>query len=398
MTRRILVTDGDQRAALALVRSYGRAGADVYVAGSSRRTLASASRYCRESAGVPSALEDPAGFQEAVRRLVGRWKIEVLVPVTDAALLALLGVRDSFPCLLPFPPLDRVRNVGDKAAVLAAAREAGIAVPDQRVVESAGQVDPAGLQALRYPVVIKPARSVADASGRREKHGVGYASDLPELLQRLGSLPPSAFPVLLQQRVVGPGVGIFLLLWQGRVVARFSHRRIREKPPSGGVSVYRESIPADPDLVARSVALLEAFRWEGVAMVEYKLDGSTGTPYLMEINGRFWGSLQLAVDAGVDFPVLLLQAALGENPPPVASGRTGVRSRWWWGDVDQLLARLFRSRRTLALPPGAPGRLRSLLDFLVVWRPGDRSEVFRWSDPGPFLRETAAWFRALGGS
>ena len=82
--------------------------------------------------------------------------------------------------------------------------------------------------------------------------------------------------------------------------AVFAHRRLREKPPSGGVSVYRESVAPDPSLVARAAALLAGLGWRGVAMVEMKTDARTGTPYLMEVNGRFWGSLQLAVDAGVD--------------------------------------------------------------------------------------------------
>jgi len=113
----------------------------------------------------------------------------------------------------------------------------------------------------------------------------------------------------------------------------------------------------------------------------------------MEINGRFWGSLQLAVDAGVDFPALLLALACGERPAPVTRYRTGVRSRWWWGDLDHLLARLLHSDRELALPPDAPGRGRAVLDFLALWRRGDRNEVFRWSDPRPAWRETLNWFR-----
>ena len=128
-------------------------------------------------------------------------------------------------------------------------------------------------------------------------------------------------------------------------------------------------------------------------MVEYKVDAGTGTPYLMEVNGRFWGSLQLAVDAGVDFPALLLEAAVEGSVRPVAGYRTGVRSRWWWGDVDQLIARLRPSSADLALPPDAPSRMRSLLDFLVVWRPGDRNEILRIADPGPFARETLNWVR-----
>ena len=145
--------------------------------------------------------------------------------------------------------------------------------------------------------------------------------------------------------------------------ASFAHRRLREKPPSGGVSVYRESIAADPALVERSRRLLEHFGWQGVAMVEYKVDERTGTPMLMEINGRFWGSLQLAVDAGVDFPRLLIECAEGRLPRRRRLYAVGTRLRWWWGDVDQLLLRLRRSSEQLGLPAGvagqAPGRWRS---------------------------------------
>jgi predicted ATP-grasp superfamily ATP-dependent carboligase len=180
-------------------------------------------------------------------------------------------------------------------------------------------------------------------------------------------------------------------MWDDAPLAVFAHRRLREKPPAGGVSVYRESIPADPVLVQSSVALLQHFQWRGVAMVEYKVDESSGTPYLMEINGRFWGSLQLAIDAGVDFPTLLVRAAAGEHVASVTSYRVGVRSRWWWGDVDHLLARLRHSPRTLALPPGAPGRFRTFLQFMRLWSPPDRNEILRARDPVPFLHETLEW-------
>ena len=125
-------------------------------------------------------------------------------------------------------------------------------------------------------------------------------------------------------------------------------------------------------------------------MVEFKQDEGTGRFYLMEVNGRFWGSLQLAIDAGVDFPKLLVAAATGGLPAPALDYRIGVRSRWWWGDVDHLLARL-RSRRSVLPADMEMGRLRAVLDFLKLWRPGDRSEVLRLSDPVPFARECVGW-------
>lgn len=392
--RTVLVTDGEQRAALAVVRSLGRAGHRVLVASERARSLAGASRHARGEWRVASALHEPDIFVRDIAALIERERVDVVLPIAEPALLALLAARPKLHgACLPFVDAERFGRICDKAVVLEAARALGIASPAQRVVPTASAVGALLDDLPPFPVVLKPARSVGEHEGRRAKLSVVHAATPDELRASIGRLGAAAFPLLVQQRIVGPGVGIFLLLWSGELLARFAHRRIREKPPSGGVSVYRESIAPPSDLVRRSRALLEHFGWQGVAMIEYKVDASSGTPYLMEINGRFWGSLQLAMDAGVDFPRLLLAAACGEPVAPVLEYRAGVRSRWWWGDVDHLVARLRRSPAALALPPGAPGRGRALLDFLTLWRPGDRNEILRVSDPAPFVRESLDWVR-----
>jgi predicted ATP-grasp superfamily ATP-dependent carboligase len=324
-----------------------------------------------------------------VRELIRAWQIDVVLPLTEAAMLALLPERESLGADLPCASAESFRRISDKGLLLETAREVGISVPEQRTIAGPAPESWAGLETMGFPLVLKPSRSVAGGM----KLSVQHAADATELESARRRLPAEAYPLLTQRRIVGPGVGIFLLVWNGEMRAVFSHRRLREKPPAGGVSVYRESIAAEPGLVAKSRALLERFDWRGVAMVEYKVDEATGTPYLMEINGRFWGSLQLAVDAGVNFPALLVALARGESPPKMDRYRTGIRSRWWLGDVDHLLARLRKTDAELALPPGSPGRVRAILDFLTLWRPGDVSEVFRWSDPAPGLYELWAWFQ-----
>ena len=130
-------------------------------------------------------------------------------------------------------------------------------------------------------------------------------------------------------------------------------------------------------------------------MVEFKEDAATGTPYLMEVNGRFWGSLQLACDAGIDFPGVLVGLALGEEVDVARSYRIGIRSRWLWGDVDHFLWMFRNSAERRSLPPYLPGRLGTLLRLLILWRPRDRFEVLRFCDPKPFFRESVEWVRSI---
>ena len=294
---------------------------------------------------------------------------------------------------IPAAAPEKFRAISDKQRVLDAASARGLAVPRQVVLRNPRDAEHLDQSTLQFPLVLKPSRSVAASDDRQLKLGVVHCRDSEALTAELTKLPATAYPLLLQQRIVGPGVGVFLLMWDGEVIATFSHRRIREKPPAGGVSVYRESVLADPTLVEKSRQLLDHFEWQGVAMVEFKLDEATGTPYIMEINGRFWGSLQLAIDAGVDFPSLLIARALGQNASAAPDYKIGIRSKWEWGEVDHFLARLRRNDKELSLPPGFPGRLSSVLRLLVPWRPGDRFEVLRLSDPAPFLRESAQYFR-----
>ena len=391
--RVVLVTDGEQRAALATVRSLAAAGHTVIVVSSRARCISGASRSASRHFRVPSALADPCGFLDAVEEIVRGSSVDVVLPIAEQSLLPILGARHRFArALIPFVDLERFKNISNKAALLAAARSIGIAIPEQQILISRDQASAFNVDAVRFPVVLKPAHSVAESGGMRIKLGVSHAADAAEFARRVAAYPEAAYPLLVQRRIVGPGIGVFLLIWNGVTVAEHGHRRIREDPPSGGVSVYREAVIADPSLVEQSRALLDQFAWQGVAMVEYKVEAATGIPYLMEVNGRLWGSLQLALDAGVDFPALLVQCALENSPSKqLVRTRPGVRSRWEWGEFRHLLARLRRSPEALALPPGAPSRLRVMLDFFS-WHRVDRLEVFRWNDPGPFMREALDQF------
>jgi CelD/BcsL family acetyltransferase involved in cellulose biosynthesis/predicted ATP-grasp superfamily ATP-dependent carboligase len=360
---RVFVTDGENRAALAVTRSLGRAGHHVIVGEKHTPSLAHTSRYCSERVVYPDPVASSDAFVDRMAALVRQCRVDVILPVADITTFLVTRERERFaPSAVPFADADVVERAANKVELMHTAMRLGVPVPRMVVVHDAEAIPE---HDLGYPVVIKPRQSRVRTPAGWVSSSVSYAATREDLARDLASRPPHHFPLMLQERIVGPGVGVFACYHEGKPVALFSHRRLRERPPWGGVSVLSESIPLSPRAKQYALALLDELKWSGVAMVEFKIDSRDDEPKLMEINGRFWGSLQLAIDAGVDFPGLLVQSAAAGPIAPQAPYRIGVQSRWLWGDIDSLLLSLFAKRRPARKTDANPGE--AVLDFLKLW-------------------------------
>jgi predicted ATP-grasp superfamily ATP-dependent carboligase len=394
----VLVTDGDQRSALAVTRALGRRGVSVIVGEESDHCLAASSRYCTRRITYPSPYREPDAFDRFISRLVIRERLDVVMPVTDVTTYAIARNQDALRAYagLAVPPFDAFERLTDKASLLRRAQKCGIPTPVTHVVDGIG-----GLRSIQdqvtFPAVVKPTRSripTSDGWLPARVHYVATQAELRRLYRETNYL--ASYPSLIQERIVGRGMGVFVLCDRGSVRTSFQHLRVRERPPSGGVSVLSESQPVDPVLGQQAARLLEPLGWHGVAMLEYKENQRTGIPVLMEVNGRFWGSLQLAIDAGVDFPYLSCQLALGHRLDLPSSYRVGQRTRWWLGDLDHLLLRVFdRDHGTLDAPPS---KLRAALTFVQATATGVRNELVRVDDPLPACREFWYYAQDLAGA
>lgn len=393
---RILVTDGDARATLAVVRALGRSGHYVAVGERQSPALAQSSRYCRERLTYPDPFENGPAFVSWLLSEVQRLGIDVVLPVSDVATALVADHRAEFEriCRVPLPPRGALLRAADKADVMRLAETLGVPIPRTFFLEEPAQIE-AAAAALTFPVVVKPRRSRVRTEEGWKACSVTYAADLADLRAKVRAWPAAAYPLLLQEKIPGPGLGVFLCIHDGATVAAFSHRRLREKPPSGGVSVLSESVAMRPDLKEYAERLLTALEWNGVAMVEFKLDERDNVPKLMEINGRFWGSLQLAIDAGVDFPSILVDSLTrGGSVAAAPAYRVGVRSRWFWGDVDSLLTTLFGNRQAANFPTPRT-KLARVAGFLNFWGKDLHYENPRLGDLGPWRHETVRWVRHL---
>lgn len=388
-----LVLDADSRSALASVRSLGRHGVPVWTADSGPESLAGHSRHAQGYHRLPSPFEAPGEYPEAVQALATRLGAEVVIPMTDASVM-LLARPGAAPPDTPGPRIaaparEAYLALSDKGQLVMRAQSLGIPVPKTLIARTPDELRAAAAE-LGFPCVLKPARSRLVLEGRILGTQVSLARDSQAVDEVIASPWFPATACLVQRFIPGRGAGLFALCDGEQPVAWFAHRRLREKPPSGGVSVLCESVAIDPVLQKLSGQLLRATPMLGPAMVEYRVDDN-GRPWLMEVNARFWGSLQLAVDAGVDFPWLLYRLCRGEPVSGPDHYTEGLRLRWELGDLDHLLLQL-RGKGTAR---GVGARIESVLRFLGVTGPGSQAEVRRADDRAPFRYELRAWFRQL---
>lgn len=404
----VLVLDADARSALAAVRSLGRQGLEVHTADSGPESLAGHSRYSGAYHVLPPPTTAPDEYLDAVRELAAAVTAEVVFPMTDVSVMLLQGAdRPDGPThadgptdadgppqnapLIAAAPRAAYLAMSDKAELMRRALDLGVPVPDSIEARSAAELR-AAADELGYPCVLKPARSRVRVGGRILGTSVQVAGNAADI-DRFADNPWLGETACLAQRFIpGRGAGVFALYGPDGPVAWFAHQRLREKPPRGGVSVLSESAAVDPGLRELSARLLGDAGWFGPAMVEYRVDPE-GRPWLMEVNGRFWGSLQLAIDAGVDFPWLLYRLCRGEPVAGPASYEVGTRLRWLLGDLDHLLLQL-RGKGTAET---SGQKLAALGHFFRFFDRRCRPEIRRREDPGPSGYEWRRWIQALRG-
>jgi predicted ATP-grasp superfamily ATP-dependent carboligase len=316
----VLITDEHYKHTLGIVRHLGQQGANVSVVASSKDSLVCRSRYCREVVLSPKPTVD--AFVATTIEAVRRRNYDLVIPVSYPMTLALARQREQ---LLPYTHLELTSATAIEQAankLLTAELAKGIGVPVPKIFHSScfGELN-GQLNDLTFPVVLKPGK---ESPGRSR---VRYANNIQELQELFRQNRSTSEPLLLQEFIPGYGCGFFATYQEGTCKRIFMHRRVREYPATGGVSSCAESF-YDAKLEDYGRRMLDALNWHGVAMVEFRHDSRDGEFKLMEINPKFWGSLDLALAAGADFPSDLCHMALGRTLPFSGDYDRNLRFQW----------------------------------------------------------------------
>lgn len=375
---------------LAIVRELGRAGVRVVAITTDAGSVGAASRHVDRVVCVTTLRS--ADTVRAVNEIAARHGRCSLITVSEANLHWLLQVQGDFDAAVrpALPPAAAFAVATDKDRTLRVAAGLGIDVPVTAQPLSFDELAAIAAR-FRYPAVLKWGTAGGhDLAALLDRYGLEhlkaeYVYSADELLAVGRRYAPLGCYPLIQEYCAGQGFGQFFFMHGGAAVRRFQHVRVAEWPPEGGFSSVCDAVPLSEHarLQERSIALLQAIGWDGVAMVEYRVDLARGRAVLMEINGRFWGSFPLAYHAGAGFALFAHRAALGlplDNlPPPLAP----LRCRMVATELKRLLRLVFRpglvADRQFPIRPWRE-TLRFVADF---FRPRVRYYVWSWDDPRP---------------
>lgn len=373
---KVLLVGNNQYGVLAAARGLRAAGYAPWLALDNPDTYVGRSRMVAGTVGVPSPETESEDFVQALADAAARLSVSAVLPSAESHFLALAGREDDFGGVaFGVPSPKTVQWATDKVLLDRLAAEAGLQTPPtMRVARDHNKL----AKNLDFPVIVKPFRSrMRDLDGAVTAHYAQLVST-GQLEEVLENLPGGEG--LVQPFISGRLVSIAGVSWQGELVCAMHQASARIWPMPVGVSSFAETIPPDEDLEERVGYLIRAISWSGIFQAQF-IRSSSGEHYLIDFNPRVYGSLALAIAAGLNLPGIWTDLLLGRRPD-IRGYRVGVRFRQEEKDVRALARLLLTSH----------GDVWSVLRGYLPHRHTTHA-IFALDDPMPLLVSLRKMFR-----
>lgn len=365
--RVLIIGPPDSRGALAAVRALGPAGWEVGYGTPERDNLVTRSRWLDRWFALPWPQQGLPAFQAALDKAVYLGRYEAVFAAGDDWLVGLDAARDRLAARVPYAPSASLRAGLDKLELARLADQAGLRAP--LTVEATDEA----LRRWKGPAVVKPRDHWLPGPADPPQHLMAeVVPDNAAAARRVAQIRAAGAAALLQERLSGPLLALTTLADDGaRPVARLQQVVERTWPSPAGISVRARTVPVDPNLAAGADALLQRLDWFGMAQLQFVVTESG--PVLIDLNPRFYGSLALALEAGLNLPLLWARMATGRPVPERGDARIGARYSWLEGDL-----RRARAERRGGLFPDMASSLR--------WSWGAGHSITSLRDPVPAAR------------
>ncbi len=368
----VLLTNGWDRIAYNILRALSKENLRVAFGSDNYLGMGYYSKYASEKFIHHNYKRSEEKFINDILNAIEVYKPTVFIPTGEEIfavsrnydLLSKTGIK------IPVSDIRTLESLNNKIFSFKIAESAGIPVPHTIIPSDITDIENF-IKTNGLPVIIK--RGWSRASQGVFKVDKMNIANINKIIQR-ENLEYGKF--IVQKFVEGSTYGVSLLMNNGNLRAFFTHKRLREKSVKGGPSTLRVGIRNEL-LENYALKLLKSINFHGVAMVEFKYNENTGDAWFIECNPRFWGSVGLAINSGVNFPYLLYRMAVEGDVEPVLSYKAGVSAKWLLGDIVVKTKSIFSPN--------------SLKHKKMVSKKADYLDDFYKDDPLPFF----AWIYLL---
>lgn len=365
-------------AGLGAIRNLGRASVPVIGLDPDPGHAGFASRYCTAKV-CPHPVHEPDHLVEYLLR-EGRQLAEpgILSPASDAFALFVSRYRNELREYFRFnlPPPEVMEASVDKRKLYELAGQSGLCHATTFYPEHLDDVHRIKDE-LDYPVYIKPYFSHL-WQVRFPDLGKGMKVLSPqELVSSFERIIPTGIQAMVQSIIVGPATNVrtvyMYVTKDGDLFAALTTRKIRQWPEDLGWGSMAESFH-DPEVAELGTRFFHDINYRGFGTIEFKRDDRDGQLKVTDLNPRWVKPINLAIDSGIDFPLIHYLDLAGQTPAPPGPFKEGVR----WLDIRRDVPSSRRSWQSGQLSPWAWAR---------SWIGVRSFAALALDDLGPFFRE-----------
>ena len=344
MTSTVLITNYSYKNALAAVRDIGSKGINVHTCGPpTRNKVASLSKYSSGYSLYTSPNDSVNRFLIDIKRILSTQEYEMIIPIGVDTTIPISYNKEELSeyARIPVADYEILENAHDKYKTIEIARSVGVPVPETSILSLESMEE----ESFEYPFVIKARKGAAGSGTRYITSKDDFIQVVREFDQKKSDDIHDYGKPMIQEFIPGDLMDVCVLFNRGRPRAALAQRRVITYPPSGGVGIVNETVE-DPELIELTLRLLKRMNWHGVAQVEFKKDGN-GVPRLMEINPKFWGTLELSIAAGLNFPYMLYRMTMDGDIEPNFSYERNLQIWWYFAHLPQIFLAYVKNRNRI---------------------------------------------------
>lgn len=291
-------------------------GQDIKIIGLAYELLCSAS-YAYDlidavySVSFPQ--EDEEKYLSRINEITKETRIDVLVPNLDFEIPVMSRLEPELRDMgikMLLPPesalsLCQKENLKDLANLTNVNSPRSLAFSDRRQITNAASY-------FTYPLLVKASHGEAITVYSLEE-AIVFSNRL---------VSAWGWPLVMQEFIKGDEYCVASLTdRRRRVVGSVCMKKILK---SKNGSAWMGVTAKDDNLIKLTEMIMERLRWTGPIEIEFIKEQNTGRYFLIEINPRFPGWIQLAAKAGINLPLAEIKLALRQEIAPFKEYKTGI--------------------------------------------------------------------------